>query len=254
MTDYGKGVDELELINRARRILKDSSNVVILSGTKLMEETGLTDLRAEKKAYDIEIEYGFSPEEMLTEGFFSRRTQLFFRYYREHVLELDKMIPTPAHEAAAKLEEDKKLKAVITRSVYGLYQEAGVNNVLELHGSIHRNICPRCGRNFPVSFIANAKGVPHCPDCQVAVHPKFTMFGERIDNGKISRAAEAVSSADTLILAGAALDSPLGTYAKQYYRGQYFITINDVPEPDNPMITLAFTGKCSEIMPQIVDY
>lgn len=243
-----------KLINRARRILKDSNNVVILSGTKLMEETGLTDLRAEKKAYDIEISYGFSPEEMLTEGFFSRRTHLFFRYYREHVLEMDKMFPTPAHEAVAKLEEDMKLKAVITRDVYGLYQEAGVNNIIELHGSIHRNLCPRCGRNFPVSFIVDSKGVPHCPDCQVAIHPKFTMFGERVDNGKISRAAEAVSSADTLILAGAELDSPLGTYAKQYYRGQHFIIVNDVPEKDNPMITLAFTGKCSEILPQIVAY
>ncbi len=244
-----------ELINRARRILKDSNNVVVLSGVKLMEETGLTDLRAEKKAYDIEITYGFSPEEMLTEGFFSRRTHLFFRYYREHVLQMEKLVPTPAHEAVAKLEEDMKLKAVITRTVYGLYQEAGVNNVIELHGSIHKNICPRCGRNFTASFIAESKeSVPHCPDCQVAIHPKFTMFGERIDNGKISRAAEAVSSADTLILAGAALDSPLGTYAKQYYRGEHFITINDVPEPDNPMITLSFTGKCSEIMPKIVAY
>lgn len=243
-----------KLINRARKILKDSNNIVILSGNSLMEETGLTDLRAEKKAYDIEIEYGFSPEEIMTEGFFSRRTHLFFRYYREHVLEMDKMVPTPAHEAAAKLEEDMKLKAVITKSVYGLYQEAGVNNVIELHGSIHRNICNRCGRNFPVSFIAESKGVPHCPDCQIAIHPKFTMFGERLDNGKISRAAEAISSADTLILAGAALDSSMGTYAKQYYRGEHFITINDVPEKDNPMITLAFTGKCSEILPQIVAY
>lgn len=244
----------LELINRARKILKDSHHVVILSGIKLMEETGLTDLRAEKKAYDIELAYGFSPEEMLTENFFSRRTHLFFRYYKEHVLELDKMIPTPAHEAAAKLEEDGKLKSVITRTVYGLYHEAGVNNVIELRGSVHKNLCPRCGRNYPASFIVNEKGVPHCPDCQVAIHPKFTMFGERVDNGKISRAAEAVSSADTLILAGAALDSPLGTYAKQYYRGQHFITINDIPEQEDPMITLSFIGKCSDIMPQIVNY
>jgi len=250
---FGKGVGEL--INRARKILKDSTNIVILSGIKLMEETGLYDLRAEKKAYDIEIAYGFSPEEMLTEGFFERRTQLFFKYYREEVLQLDKLIPTPAHEAVTKLEEDDKLKAVITRTVYGLFQEAGVNNVIEINGSIHRNICPRCGKNFTASFIKNSpEQVPHCPECQVAIHPKFTMFGERIDNGKVSRAAEAVSSADTLILAGAALDSPLGTYAKQYYRGQHFITINDVPEQDNPVITLSFTGKCSDILPQIVAY
>jgi len=252
-TFKGKGVGNV--INRAKRILKDSTNIVILSGVKLMEETGLCDLRGEKKAYDMEMEYGFSPEEMLTEGFFERRTQLFFKYYRNEVLQLEKMIPTPAHEAVTKLEEDDKLKAVITRTVYGLYQEAGVNNVIEINGSIHRNICPRCGRNFTASFIKNSpEHVPHCPDCQIAIRPKFTMFGARVDNGKVSRAAEAVSSADTLILAGAALDSPLGTYAKQYYRGEHFITINDEPEPDNPMITLSFTGKCSDILPQIVAY
>lgn len=244
-------VDE-NRIEEARQIIKESNHIVVLSGRRMMLETGLIGRRAEERVYEIEEEFGYSPEEILTSAFWSRRTELFFDYYKRYVLVLESMKPTDAHYAIAKLEQQGKLLTVITRTIYGLHQMAGITKVIEIHGSVHRNVCPKCGKNYDADYIVNAKGVPKCEHCQIVIQPKFCMFGEKVDNGKVSQSADAIGKADLAIMAGASIDSSLGYYVRRYYHGKHIILIDEKLAPGDDVADIILQGNCQEILPKII--
>lgn len=240
------------MIEKVRQILNESNNVVVLSGSKLAIECGIVDIRGEEIAYDIELKYGFSPEEILTPIFLTRRADIFYKYYKENVLQLDKLNPSKAHEAIVELERKGKLRTIITRNVYELHQKAGSHSIIELHGNINSNKCTICGRYYTAEYMANSKGIPKCEHCQVMLHPGIALFGDSIDNGKMTQAAQAVADADVLLLVGANATSPLANHMIKYYKNNKFILINDEKHPSDKRANYCLYGKCKDILPQII--
>lgn len=241
----------LEII---KNIIKNGSNIVVLGGIEVMMEAGLNGVRAEHIAYDIEQKYGYSNDDIVSSLFFSRRVDIFYNYYKEIILNKDKLEPISIHRDVAKLQHYGKVDTVITRMVYSLYQKAGCDRVIELHGSVEQNRCPACGKIFGPDYIRNAKGVPLCDVCNVPLRPGFTLLGEMIDNGKITQASCAVERANILIVLGASVRSPLCRYIIKYYNGDKVILINKEEAPGDDRADYRVYGNVSEMFHYITDF
>lgn len=241
----------LEII---KNIIKNGSNIVVLGGIEVMMEAGLNGVRAEHIAYDIEQKYGYSNDDIVSSLFFSRRVDIFYNYYKEIILNKDKLEPISIHRDVAKLQHYGKVDTVITRMVYSLYQKAGCDRVIELHGSVEQNRCSACGKIFGPDYIRNAKGVPLCDVCNVPLRPGFTLLGEMIDNGKITQASCAVERANILIVLGASVRSPLCRYIIKYYNGDKVILINKEEAPGDDRADYRVYGNVSEMFHYITDF
>lgn len=240
------------MVNRIRELIDQSSRIVVLGGENMVKDNGLNGVRQEDRAYDIEMKYGYSPEEIVTTAFLMRRVELFYQYYKEEVLDLDHMYPGRGYQAIGKLQKRGKLSAVITNTVYGLYQMAGVQNVVELHGNVHDNRCPQCGKIYSAEYIKNSVGVPLCEQCRIVLKPGFSMYGDNMDNGRVSRAAEYASQADLLLVAGAALDSCLPRWLLKYYQGDRLILVNHKEGHCDYQANHTLYGRCDEVLTQII--
>lgn len=246
----GKGVRGM--IDRLRKLVQKYQDIVILGGRELLYECGLEELRAESKAYEVEVTYGYSAEEILTTRFFRNRMELFYQYYKEHVLQLERVKPSAAHDAIAQLGQNNKQLGVITRDVYGLYQLAGVKNIIELHGTIHKNTCVKCGKNYSAEYVKNTKGVPVCAECNLPLRPGIAFFEEALDNGLLSKSVEMVMQAEVLIVAGDHVDCPLCKMLLPYYEGNRLVVINQTNQFCDQIANDLLTGSCQEILPQLV--
>lgn len=240
------------MLDKVQRLVRDNDKIVILSGLKMDYECGLDSLRGEKKAFDVEVGYGYSPEEILTEKFLRNRVELFYKYYKSHVLTMDCMHPSAAHYAIASLENQGKILSVITHSSYELHQMAGSKNVMELHGSVHHHSCPKCGRDYDAQYILNSTNVPHCVDCNVILQPEVRLFGEHLDNGIASRCTAAVEQASLLFIAGTVYDSYLAKLFLPYYKGNELVIINDERTIYDNNASCVLRGKCKDIFPQLI--
>lgn len=241
-----------DMIDKVQELIHDNDNIVVLSDIKVDYECNLDGMRAEKRSFDVELEYGYSPEEIMTEKFLRNRAELFYRYYKNNVLTMDKMHPSPAHYAMASLEKQGKLLGIITRSIYGLHQMAGASNIFELHGNLHNNSCPKCDAVFSAEYVLNAVGVPHCKDCNVALRPGVTLFGENLDNGLASKCSAMVEKANLLLIVGGAYDTYLARVFLPYYNGVKLVIINDEETAHDDMATYVLKGKCKDILPMLV--
>lgn len=241
-----------EMIDAVRGIVRDSNNVVILSGLKLMQESGLKGVREDEQILEVETRFGYTPDEILTTEFLMRRVDMFYEFYREYILDFEHMHPTSAHYAMAGLEQQGKLSAVITRTVMGLHQMAGVHNVIELYGNVQINKCTKCGREYPIHYIAEKKPVPRCEHCGIPLKPGMALFGERLDNGRMSQSIDKVSHADVLILAGTSPKSYMSRWLLPYYEGEKLILIMPEPDKADERANYKLYGKCMDILPKIV--
>ncbi len=236
-----------------KEIVKNGENIVVLSGIEVMRETGLNGVSAEHIAYDIEQEYGYSNDEIVSSLFFSRRVDIFYKYYKEIILNKE-IAPTAVHRGVAKLEEEGRLDAVVTRMVYSMYQKAGCEKVIELHGSVEKNVCPVCGRTYGAGYIKKAVGIPECEICNVPLRPGFVLYGEMVDNGKITKASYAVENANILLIIGSAINSSLCRYIIKYYGGSKMILLNTVETPGDDAANYRAYGNLSEMVSEIMDY
>jgi len=241
-------------IETIKNIIKGGGNIVVLGGIEVMLEAGLNGVRAEHIAYDIEQEYGYSNDDIISSLFFSRRVDIFYKYYKEIILNKEEIKPTSVHEGVAKLQRYGKLDAVVTRMVYSLYQKAGCNHVIELHGSVEENRCPACGRIFGSDYIRNSKGVPECNVCNIPLRPGFSLLGEMIDNGKITQASCAVERARILLVLGAPLRSSLCRYIVKYYNGDKIILVNKEEAPGDDLADYRVYGNVGELFGYIMDF
>lgn len=164
---------------------------------------------------------------------------------------MEKLKPNEGHYAISRLEERGKLLSVITRNVYGLHSLAGVTKVIELHGSVHKNYCPKCGRVYGPQYIVDAGDIPRCEQCRVMLTPGLALYGTTVDNGLISRAAEAVSNADMLLIVGSSTRSTLTRYLLQYYNGKNLVTVNDKPGEGDELADYTLYGNCGEILGKV---
>lgn len=179
-----------------------SSYIVFFGGAGVSTESGIPDFRSVDGLYNQK--YKFPPETILSHDFFMKNTEEFYRFYREKMLCLDAK-PNTTHKKLAEMEECGKLKAVITQNIDGLHQAAGSRNVYELHGSIHRNYCMKCGKFYDAGYILNSSGIPKC-ECGGVIKPDVVLYQEGLDDRTVSGSVEAIANADLLIVGGTSLN------------------------------------------------
>ena len=202
--------------------IEASDNIVFFGGAGVSTESGIPDFRSVDGLYHQQFDY--PPETILSHTFFYQHPDYFYRFYRQKMLPLEAQ-PNAAHKKLAELEEAGKLRAVITQNIDGLHQKAGSKNVLELHGSIWRNYCTRCGKFYPPQFIRDCPGVPKC-SCGGVVKPDVVLYEEGLREDVLRRAVHAISAADVLIVGGTSLTVYPAAGLIRYYRGSKLVLIN----------------------------
>ncbi len=232
-----------EMFGRAKRI-------AFLGGAGLSTESGIPDFRSSNGVYAALQAYGRPPEELLSHEFFLRHTDVFFDYYRKYLVH-PQAKPNPAHFALARLEQPGKLTAVITQNIDGLHQQAGSRRVLELHGSVYRNHCMRCGKSYPVESVLSADAVPHC-DCGGIIKPDVVLYGEGLDPATLTAAVEAVSQADMLLIGGTQLSVYPAAGLVDYFRGRDLAVINLSVTPRDAEAALTIRRPIGEVLAAVV--
>ncbi|MGI6161639.1 MAG: NAD-dependent protein deacylase [Christensenellales bacterium] len=222
-------------------------NIVFLGGAGVSTESGIPDFRGEGGRFKARSEFGFDPETMLSSDFFNSRPDVFFAYYKT-LLPGDDIKPNNAHKALSKLEKAGKLLAVITQNIDGLHQKAGSKNVIELHGSMMRNYCVKCGERYGVERVAEAEGAPSCDKCKGTVRPDVVLYCENLDPDALSGAVAAVSNAQTLIVGGTSLQVYPAAGLINYYRGKRLVLINRERTPYDSRADLVIRGSIGEVL------
>ena len=215
-----------EEIKRLSQLIKQSQRIVFFGGAGVSTESQIPDFRSDDGLYgDKQAKrYPYPPETMLSHSFFEQHTKEFFEYYFDKMVYPDAK-PNPAHIVLAKLEQMGKLSAVITQNIDGLHQMAGSRRVLELHGTVHRNYCQKCGRLFGMSDILRSEGVPHCP-CGGVIKPDVVLYEESLDTRILTQAVEEIARADLLIVAGTSLVVYPAAGLLDYFNGRHLVLIN----------------------------
>lgn len=210
-----------------REWVQESKRIVFFGGAGVSTESGIPDFRGVDGLY--RQKYAYPPETILSHDFFERRPEEFYKFYREKILITDAE-PNPAHLKLAQWEAEGKLLAVITQNIDGLHQKAGSKRVYELHGSIHRNYCTRCGSFFDAEQVKKMDLVPRC-ECGGIVKPDVVLYGEALDDGVVQGAIDALSRADMLIIGGTSLNVYPAAGLIDLYRGHRLVLVNKTATP-----------------------
>ncbi len=227
--------------------ISQSNYIVFFGGAGASTESGIPDFRSADGLYYQK--YDVPPETVLSHTYFQQETEKFYRFYRDKML-FDGAQPNAAHRKLAELEQAGKLKAVITQNVDGLHQAAGSREVLELHGSIHRNFCQRCGKFYPLSAVAGSTGIPRCT-CGGVVKPDVVLYEEALDQDTMSRAIDHLSRADMLIVGGTSLVVYPAAGLIHYYQGHRLVLINLNATGWDSRADLTISGKIGQVLGQI---
>ena len=228
--------------------IAESSRIVFFGGAGVSTESGIPDFRSVDGLYHQKFDY--PPEEILSHSFFYHHTEEFYRFYREKMLLPDGIQPNAAHKKLAQLEQDGKLSAIVTQNIDGLHQLAGSKRVYELHGSIHRNHCTKCGKFYPMEFIRDSAGVPRC-ECGGLIKPDVVLYEESLDEACLEGAVRAISQADLLIVGGTSLTVYPAAGLLRYYGGKRLVLINRDETPYDGYAGLIFRDKIGEVLSQI---
>lgn len=236
-----------EKILQLKKWIEESNNIVFFGGAGVSTESGIPDFRSVDGLYNQK--YDYPPETILSHTFFMRKTDEFYKFYHDKML-IEGAKPNKAHLKLAKLEEEGKLKAVITQNIDGLHQEAGSKEVMELHGSVQRNYCMKCGKFFDFSYIKNSVGVPKC-ECGGIIKPDVVLYEEGLDNETINKSVKYIANADVLIIAGTSLAVYPAAGLIDYYRGNKLVVINLSSTPRDAYANLCIEGKVGEVLSQV---
>ena len=207
---------------KLKELIDGSNNIVFFGGAGVSTESGIPDFRSTDGLYHQL--YDYPPETILSHSFFMRNPEEFYRFYKNKMLCLDAK-PNMAHKKLAELEKAGKLKAVITQNIDGLHQAAGSKEVLELHGSVHRNYCMKCGKFYDAEYMLHAEGVPTC-SCGGMIKPDVVLYEEGLDMTVMSKSIQAIQNADVLIIGGTSLVVYPAAGLIDYYRGNKLVVIN----------------------------
>ena len=199
-------------------VIKESNNIVFFGGAGVSTESGIPDFRSVDGLYNQK--YDYPPETILSHSFFMKKTEEFYRFYRDKML-IENVKPNAAHLALAKLESLGKLKAVITQNIDGLHSDAGSKRVYELHGSVLRNYCMKCKKFHEVDCIKNSKDIPRC-DCGGIIKPDVVLYEEGLDDATLDGAIRSIMEADTMIIAGTSLTVYPAAGLIRYFKGDKF--------------------------------
>ncbi|MCH5296222.1 MAG: NAD-dependent protein deacylase [Ruminococcus sp.] len=231
-----------------QRVIDESQRIVFFGGAGVSTESGIPDFRSVDGLYNQK--YDYPPEQILSHTFFRKRTDEFYRFYKDKMLCLDKK-PNKAHLKLAELERSGKLSAVITQNIDGLHQAAGSKRVYELHGSVLRIYCLKCHKFHSALFIKQSKGIPHC-ECGGVIKPDVVLYEEGLDDKTVSGALNAIQNADTMIIAGTSLTVYPAAGFVRYFSGNKLILINRDATPLDDSADMVFHDKVGELLSKII--
>lgn len=238
----------MQAINILQDLISESKNIVFFGGAGVSTESGIPDFRSVDGLYNQK--YNYPPETILSHSFFVNNTKYFYDFYKSNMLFLD-ALPNKAHIRLAQLEKIGKLKAVITQNIDGLHQKAGSKNVLELHGSVHRNYCMDCGKFYGVNTIIESLEIPTC-SCNGTIKPDVVLYEEGLNNDIIDKAINYISNADVLIIGGTSLAVYPAAGLIKYYKGNKLILINKSTTPMDKMANLVINDSIGKVFEEII--
>lgn len=229
---------------KLQEMINDSKKIVFFGGAGVSTESNIPDFRSADGLY--QEQYQYPPEQVVSHTFFMRKTEMFYDFYKTRMMFLDAK-PNKAHVKLAELEQAGKLTAVITQNIDGLHQMAGSKNVLELHGSIHRNYCQKCGKFYDAVYVKDAEGIPKC-ECGGTIKPDVVLYEEGLDQNTIRLAIEAIADADMLIIGGTSLVVYPAAGFVDYFRGKYLVVLNKSATPKDAQADLCIQEPIGEIL------
>ena len=229
--------------------IEESSNIVFFGGAGVSTESGIPDFRSTDGLYNQQ--YDYPPETIISHSFYVKKPKEFYRFYKNKML-FPEAKPNRAHMALAKLEREGKVKAVVTQNIDGLHQMAGSREVLELHGSVHRNYCTRCGQFYDLDYIVKSDGVPHC-SCGGVIKPDVVLYEEGLDNRTLQKSVDYIRNADILIIGGTSLVVYPAAGLIDYYRGNKLVLINKAATSRDSQADLVISVPIGEVLGTVVD-
>ncbi|HBG4727638.1 TPA: NAD-dependent protein deacylase [Clostridioides difficile] len=238
--------------NSLKDLISNHNNIVFFGGAGVSTESNIPDFRSSTGLFSQKLNKQFTAEQLVSHTFFVRYPEEFFEFYKDKLI-YPNAKPNNAHIALAKLEEMGKLKAVITQNIDGLHQMAGSKNVLELHGSVHRNYCTKCGKFFDLESMLNLGGnIPYCDNCGSIVKPDVVLYEEALDSDVITKTISAISNADLLIIGGTSLAVYPAASFIDYYKGDYIALINKANTVYDKSASLVINKPIGEVLYEAV--
>ena len=238
--------------NSLKDLIANHNNIVFFGGEGVSTESNIPDFRSSTGLFSQKLNKQFTAEQLVSHTFFVRYPEEFFEFYKDKLI-YPNAKPNNAHIALAKLEEMGKLKAVITQNIDGLHQMAGSKNVLELHGSVHRNYCTKCGKFFDLESMLNLGGnIPYCDNCGSIVKPDVVLYEEALDSDVITKTISAISNADLLIIGGTSLAVYPAASFIDYYKGDYIALINKANTVYDKSASLVINKPIGEVLYEAV--
>lgn len=235
-------------IQELKTIINKYDNIVFFGGAGVSTESGIPDFRSVDGLYHQQ--YDYPPETILSHSFYRAKPEEFYRFYRNKMLCLDAE-PNDAHKYLAKLEQEGKLRAVITQNIDGLHQAAGSQEVLELHGSVLRNYCEDCGAFHSVEHIVNTTGVPKCTKCDGPVKPDVVLYEEGLNDQTITSSINYIRNAQVLIIGGTSLAVYPAAGLIDYFSGNKLVVINKSATPRDSHADLLIQAPIGEVFRQL---
>lgn len=239
----------MEQIEILKQWVKESQRIVAFTGAGVSTESGIGDFRSTDGLYHQKFEY--APETIISHSFLMRNPEYFFRFYREHLMPLG-YEPNVTHRVLAQWEKERKLLAVVTQNIDGLHQKAGSQRVHELHGSVLKNYCVRCGKKYPAEFVRDSHAVPTCT-CGGMVRPDVVLYEEGLNAATIDQSIEAIANADLLIVAGSSLTVYPAAGLLDYYCGDRLVIINRDMTARDGIADLIFRCSLGEVFSQLLE-
>lgn len=232
------------MVPELERLIQAHQNIVFFGGAGVSTESGIPDFRSVDGLYHQKFKY--PPETMLSHTFYEQHTAEFFDFYRQKLI-VHGAKPNAAHLRLAKLEREGKLKAVVTQNIDGLHQAAGSKNVLELHGSVHRNHCTRCGAFYTLDDVLRSEGVPRC-GCGGVIKPDVVLYGEALDETTLNAAVRAIRRADLLLVGGTSLNVYPAAGLLRYFTGAALAVVNKTPTPADARADLVIQASIGRVL------
>ena len=236
-------------IEKLQEIIDASDNIVFFGGAGVSTESGIPDFRSESGIFKSLEKYGDMPEILVSHSYYLEHTEEFFSYYKDCLI-FPEAEPNSAHYTLARLEKEGKLKAIITQNIDGLHLKAGSKNVLELHGSVYRNYCEICKKEYNLDFILESEGIPHCT-CGGIIKPDVVLYEEALDMNILNKSTQYIMSADTLIVGGTSLVVYPAAGLINYFKGKNLVLINKSQTDYDNLATLVINEAIGETLAKI---
>ncbi len=236
-----------EKIARLRNIIEESDNIVFFGGAGVSTESGIPDFRSVDGLYNQK--YKYPPEVMVSHSFYMGHPAEFFEFYKNKMIALEAK-PNAAHKKLAELEQEGKVKAVITQNIDGLHYAAGSKEVMEIHGSVHRNYCESCGKFYPVEYVVETPGIPMC-ECGGRIKPDVVLYEEGLDYDTMQKAIAYIRNAEVLIIGGTSLAVYPAAGFIDYFRGKHLVVINMAETSKEVKADLVIREKIGEVFSRL---